>query len=112
MIQRQVLLTAEHHNWGLSSIYDWHQTKYTLFKDGTLQSVVFEGRSIYSTERHIKDADLRFISDNIKDFVLDAPKTDSCDGDAWQFEGSDFSFSLGYIYGTELEKIAEILEDE
>jgi len=111
MIQRQVLLTAEHHNWGLSSIYDWQQTKYTLFEDGTLQSVVFEGRTIYSTERHINDADLRFIRDNIKDLVLDAPETGGCDGDAWQFEGADFSFSLGYIYGTDLEKIVEILED-
>ena len=111
-MRRHVLLTAEHHNWGLSSIYDWQQTKYTLFEDGTLQSVVFESRSIQSTERHINDTDLRFIRDNIKDFVLDAPKTGGCDGDAWQFEGPDFTFSLGYIYGADLEIIAEIFEDE
>lgn len=111
-MQRQVLLTAEHHNWGLSNIYDWHQTKYTLFVDGTLQSVVFEGRSIYSTEKQIKDNDLRFISDNIKEFVLSAAEVVACDGDTWQFEGPDFTYSLGYIYVTDLEKIAKLFEDE
>lgn len=107
---KKVLMTAEHHNWGLSTIYDWQQTKYTLFEDGTLQSVVFEGRLIYATERHINSDEVRFIKDNVKEFVFNAPDLDGCDGDAWQFEGPDYSLQLGYIYGSDLEKIADILE--
>ena len=96
---RKVLLAAEHHNWGLSSIGDWQQTKYTLFDDGILQSVVFEGASVSSFEKRLSRDRLKFIRDNIKDFVLNAEDSDGCDGDAWQFEGAGYSYHLGYIYG-------------
>ena len=109
---RKVLLTAEHHNWGLSSIEDWQQTKYTLFDDGILQSVVFEGASVSSFEKRLSRDRLKFIRDNIKDFALNAEDSDGCDGDAWQFEGAGYSYHLGYIYGSELEKIADILLEE
>lgn len=29
----KVLLSAEHHNWGLCTADDWHQTNYTLYDD-------------------------------------------------------------------------------
>ena len=112
MIYRNVILTAEHHNFGLSCIYDWQQTKYILFEDGTLISLVFEGASIRAYEGCITEDKLRFICDNAKAFVSNAEETAGWDGEAWQFEGPDYSFPLGYIYGTELEKIAEILMEE
>ena len=106
---KEVLFTAEHHNWGLQTIEDWHQTKYILFKNGTLQSVVYKGSSIMSFERRISDSELKFIEENISNFIYNTPEIDACDGDAWAFEGSDYCFGIGYIYGSELERIASIL---
>lgn len=108
-MQGKVLLTAEHHNWGLSTIYDWHQTKYILYDNGLLQSVVFENRSIRSYDRQLDSNELKFIRENVRELVFAADDVDACDGTAWKFEGGDFSFDLGYIYGTDLERIAEIL---
>lgn len=110
-MQGKVLLTAEHHNWGLSTIYDWQQTKYILFENGLLQSVEFKNRTIHADEKLLNDNELGFIRDNAKEFVLAAEEVDACDGDAWKFEGEDFSFDLGYIYGTDLERIADILTE-
>lgn len=110
-MQGKVLLTAEHHNWGLSTIYDWQQTKFILYENGMLQSLVFEDRSIRAYERLLDTEELEFIRENIKDYVHSADAVDACDGEAWMFEGGDFSFDLGYIYGTDLERIAEILTE-
>lgn len=93
----------------MHSLDDWLQTKFILFEDGTLQSVVFEGGEIISTERHLDEAGVAFIRDNIRNFVSNAPEIEACDGEAWQFEGPDYYFDLGYIYGTDLIKIANIL---
>lgn len=108
-MKRKVLLTAEHHNWGMHTLDDWMQTKYILFEDGALQSVVFGHRTIISKERTLSPEELSFIKDNIKNFVFNSPDVDACDGDAWEFQGPDFEFDLRYIYGTKLEEIAEIL---
>lgn len=106
---KKVLLTAEHHNWSCHTIYDWQQTKYILFEDGALLSVVFEDESITSYETHLSEEHIAFIKKNIKKFIYDTPEIDACDGSAWQFEGPDYEFGPGYIYGSKLEKIAEIL---
>ena len=106
---KKVLLTAEHHNWGCHTIYDWHQTKYILYEDGTLLSVVFEGGAISSHETILSKEDTTYIKRNIKKFIHETPEIEADDGSAWQFEGPDYEFSLGYIYGSKLEKIAEIL---
>ena len=108
-MSRKVLLTAEHHNFGLMLQSDWRQTKYILFESGTLQSVVFRGSSIIANERQITDEELTFIKDNIEEIVRNTPEIQACDGEAWQFEGPDYYFPLGYIYDTELELIANIL---
>lgn len=108
-MKRKVLLTAEHQNWGMHTSDDWMQTKYILFEDGTLQSVVFENRTIIATERTLSPEDLVFVRDNIRTFIYDSPDVQACDGDAWAFEGPDYEFDLGCIDGTKLEKIADIL---
>lgn len=41
--------------------------------------------------------------------IRTAEENDGCDGDAWEFEANGMTFDLGYIYDSELEKIAEIL---
>ena len=106
---RKVLFTAEHQNWSMHTIEDWQQTKYVLFEDGTLQSIVFEGGSIFAHEKTISEDDMQFIKNNIKKFVYNVPEIDACDGDAWAFEGPDYCFDFGYIYGSDLERIASIL---
>ena len=108
---KKVILTAEHHNWSMHAIGDWLQTKYVLFEDGTLQCVVFRGGIIYAYEKTVSDEDLEFIKNNIKDFVYSTPEIDATDGSAWSFEGPDYSFRLGYIYDSDLERIADILRN-
>ena len=111
-MSRKVLLTAEHHNFGLMHQSDWRQTKYTLFESGTLQSVVFRGSSITASERQITVEELTFIKDNIREIVRNTPETQAYDGEAWQFEGPDYYFQSGYIHDTELELIANILQNQ
>jgi len=106
---KNVLLSAECHNWGLSTVDDWHQTHYKLFEDGTLQMEVLEGRDRKTIKRHIDEADLVFIKENTKKYIDDMPIIEACDGVAWEFQGPDYTFDLGYIYGTALEKVANIL---
>ena len=108
--KKKVLLTAEHQNWGLQTTHDWHQTKFILFEDGTLQQVIFVGEEIISSEWVLGEEEVTFVKDNIKEFIYNTDEIDACDGDAWCFEGPDFEYDLGYIYGSNLEKIASILE--
>lgn len=107
----KVLLTAEHHNWGLCTADDWHQTNYILYDDGMLHEEAFVGREKMATERHLNEVEMAFIKKNAKKYVLAMPEIDACDGSVWKYDGPDFSFDLGYIYGTDLEKIADILEN-
>ena len=107
---RKVILTAEHHNSGLHTIDDWQQTKFILFEDGVLQTIVFEGRKIRAHERTLREDELMLITDNIKEFIYNTPDIDACDGDTWVFEGPDYCFEYGYINGSDLEFIADILE--
>ncbi len=72
--------------------------------------VIFEGGGIIATERHLDEAEMAFIRDMIKNYTFDMSEIDVCDGDAWQFEGPDYCFDLGYIYGTDLEKTRIYLE--
>lgn len=104
-----IVLVAEHHNWGLQIPDDWHQTKYILFEDGTLQKIVFIGASINSYNVSVSEKDVKFIQKNLEKFIRKTPEIEAYDGSAWKFEGPGCYFRLGYIYGSELEKIAEIL---
>ena len=53
--------------------------------------------------------DMQFIKNNIKKFIYNVPEIDACDGDGWAFEGPDYCFDFGYIYGSDLERIASII---
>lgn len=109
---KKVVLTAEHLNCGKHTIYDWQKTKFTLFEDGTLQSVVFAGGTIVAHKRIISNDDLMFIKDNIRSFISRTPELDVYDGDGWIFEGPDYTYDFGYVYGTDLEKIVKIIDQE
>lgn len=84
-------------------------TKYTLFGDGVLQAVKFENLSITATERQLSEKELAYIKKHVKEFALNTEKIEAFDGVAWQFTGADYFFDTGYIYGSDLEKIAKIL---
>ena len=106
---KKVILTDEHYNWSCHTIYDWQQTKYILFEDGALLSVVFKGGEIAAYETNLSAKDTKFIQKHIKKFIYETPEIDACDGSGWQFEGPNFRFGPGYIYGSKLEKIAKML---
>ncbi len=106
---KTIILTAAHHNWGLQCKDDWHKTFYILYDNGDLRSVIYEGAEIREENYRISDGDREFIRENIEYYIRIADEIDASDGDAWEFEAGGYTFDLGYIYDSELEKIAEIL---
>lgn len=106
---KKIILTAAQHNWGLHSFDDWQKNFYILYDNGDLRVVVYEGTVITEENYCISDDNLRYVQENIEHFIMSADENDACDGEAWEFESGGTRFDLGYIYGSDLEKIAGIL---
>lgn len=104
-----VLLTAERHNWGCHSIMDWRKTSYILRKDGTITFVVYEGEDITDMYGRISDNDLSFIQEHIDEYIDQQRDIDACDGVSWSIQYGWKEVEAGYVYGTGLERITEIL---
>ena len=104
-----VLLTAEHHNWGMQCVDDWHKTLYILRNDGNLTIVSYEGETITEYQKKISNRNLSFIRSHIEEYMDSAERIDACDGTAWEIQHGFQLFELGYVYGTVLEKITDIL---
>ena len=110
-VTSNVLLTAECHNWGLCTVFDWRETKYTLRSDGTLTVVTFEGENITETKCQIPEKDMAYINKHIDKGMEQGTHSCGCDGVAWRFQHRNHECELGYVFGTDLEKIANILID-
>ena len=104
-----VLLTAERHNWGCHSIMDWRKTSYILRKDGTISFVIYEGEDITEMHGRILDDDLFFIREHIDEYIDQQRDIDACDGVSWSIQYGWKEVEAGYVYGTGLERITEIL---
>lgn len=111
-----IILKAEHQNWGLKSIYDWDTTYYELSRDGNLHLIVKYFEPVMDCVVKISETDL----EKIKSLIPHEPIgkcSFCCDGTAWSFTAYDeqgkvtFYRDVDYIYGIEsLTSIGNILE--
>lgn len=104
-----VVLIAECHNWGLITPMDWQESHYVLHKDGTLTITRCVGDEITEVKKTISGKDLAFIQSKIDDYI-EADASEACDGVAWKVKCGRKTFELGYVYGTKLEVITDILK--
>ena len=106
-----VLLTAQYVNGGLMDGFadELGSADYILYEDGRLQKVGYRRRSIGALERHIPEDKLRYIRDNLEEFIRNAPDGYCCDGDRWGICSPLGSVYCMDIYGSDLEKITKIL---
>ena len=104
-----VLLTAECHNWGRHSIMDWRKTQYILRKDGVLTIITYKSGEITEERKRITPEDLSFIRAHIDEYIDTCEEVNAYDGEAWEIQCGIKVFDIGYVYGTKLEKITDIL---
>lgn len=113
-----ILLKAEHVNWGLHGQYDWQHTDYFLSQDGQLNIAIYYDLPGENGTVQISKADLSKIKALMGKIAAGDTNThgDGCDGTAWQFTFYDelgnnvFETELGYIYGINtLSRLSKIL---
>ena len=110
MADGTVLLTARHLNQGLRMDGDWGETRFTVFEDGTVTCVNHAGSEDREFMRSLNESDFAFIEEHIGEYMKAEPVLAICDGTTWEFKYRDRHFGPGYVYGIELEEIAEILD--
>lgn len=82
---------------------------YILRNDGNLTIVSYEGETITEYQKKISNRNLSFIRNHIEEYMDSAERIDACDGTAWEIQHGFQLFELGYVYGSCLEKITDIL---
>ena len=110
MADGTVLLTARHLNQGLRMDGDWGETRFTVFEDGTVTCINHAGNEDRGFMRSLNESDFAFIEEHIDEYMKAEPVLAICDGTTWEFKYRDRHFGPGYVYGTELEEIADILD--
>ena len=108
-----ICLKASHHNWGLKHRDSWSRTEFILYNDGYLQMTAVWGPEIderyVESEEEISSNELLFIKENIEKYIQEAEEIRAFDGTAWRVQCGDIIFDLGYVYGTDLERVTSIL---
>jgi len=121
----KAIMRIKRHNWGLCTVFDWSEIKYSLYPDGSYTIATRDGnkkpiiqmsdKGVLPNSEFAKAKKLMNQFNNHEPF----PKIDACDGEAFEITTYDEQGnivghrSLGYIYGIEvIEKLVQIFDSD